>query len=150
APSQSPVDSAAHPASTVSPQANPVPAPSPAKPVVRASEPAAKESRSTPARAVAATASEPSKAEPSRSAATETKASKSHTVTPPPAPPPLTAEQLKAKYEHDQKVAALDTHRQQLQTELIQAQNDLAALRERYKDTYPDVQTAMDKVQRLR
>jgi len=148
--SPSTVNTAARPASVVSPPASPAPVPALTKPVVQAPGPAAKESRpteprSTPPRAVSATASEPSK-----SVTAEPKAPKSHAATATPAPAPLTAEQLKAKYEHDQKVAALDAHRQQLQTELIQAQSDLAALRERYKDSYPDVQTALDKVQRLR
>jgi serine/threonine protein kinase len=65
------------------------------------------------------------------------------------APPALTPDQLKAKYEHDQKLATLDAKRQQLQTELLQAQRELVDLRTRYKDNAPEVQAAIERVQNL-
>jgi serine/threonine-protein kinase len=95
-------------------------------------------------RPVPPTAKEPSSMHPIRAVASKPPAQ------PAKQPPALTPDQLKAKYEREQKIAALDARRQQLQGEVLQAQRDLDGLRERYKDSYPDVQTAIERVQTLR
>ena len=66
------------------------------------------------------------------------------------APPTMSPAELQAKQDRDQKIGELEAKRKQLQGDLDQAQRDLDALRVRYKDTFPDVQTAMKKVDVLR
>lgn len=66
------------------------------------------------------------------------------------AAPPLTPEQLQAQQERRQEIAELETRHRQLQTELDQAQLKLDALRQRYKDSFPDVQNAIQVVNATR
>jgi len=66
------------------------------------------------------------------------------------APPAMSPADLQAKQDRDRKIGELESKRKQLQGELDQAQRDLDALRVRYKDSFPDVQTAIKKVDALR
>lgn len=71
-------------------------------------------------------------------------------ATPKPAAPAATPAQMQARFETQQKIVALDARRQQIQSDLDQAQHNLDALRVRYKDNYPDVQAAIQRVNMLR
>ena len=112
-------------------------------PAPQASHPQAIAPAPAPATPLPAVVQQPAPTAPTVSAPVAAKPKKA-------APPAMSPAELQAKQERDQKIGELEAKRKELQGELDQAQRELDALRVRYKDTFPDVQTAVKKVDALR